>query len=109
MAKLRLHTDITLDIMDKLTTELGQAFRDFRDKVCSVYETRELPRETAKRQRRAAKKVASQLHPEASGPDQTTNQPKRANKKVILKTYHYLSHLYNFQLVSASHRKPQNC
>lgn len=85
MAKLRLHTDITLNTMDKLTTDLGQAFRDFRDKVCSGYETHELPRETAKRQRQASKKAASKDHPESSGSGRTTAGLKGTNKKVCRK------------------------
>lgn len=86
MAKLRLHTDITLNIMDKLTTDLGQAFRDFRDKVCSGYETHELPRETAKRQRQASKKATSKDQAESSGSGRTIAEPKRTNKKVRQKT-----------------------
>lgn len=85
MAKLRMHTDITLDIMDELTTKLGQAFRDFQDKVCSAYETCELPRETAKRQHQAAKKAASKGQNDGSG--QNAAQPKSASKKVSQETH----------------------
>jgi hypothetical protein len=59
LAKLRMHTDLTLDILDQLTTNLGEALRRFDESVCSAYETRELPREAASRHRRNAKKVAS--------------------------------------------------
>lgn len=66
LAKLRLHTDLTLGIMDRLTTELGQAFLEFERKVCQAFETRELPREMAARQKRhqakAARNMESQDH-----------------------------------------------
>jgi hypothetical protein len=51
-----MHTEITLDIMDKVTTELGSAFREFEMKVCPAYATRELARETTARLRRRAQK-----------------------------------------------------
>lgn len=73
--------DITLDVMDKLMTELGQAFRDFKDKVCSAYETHELPWEAAKRQCQAARKAASKNQNNMDGPVQNT-QSKSTNKKV---------------------------
>jgi len=42
LAKLRLHMDATLDIMDSVTTLLGQALRDFKMNTCSVCTTCEL-------------------------------------------------------------------
>jgi hypothetical protein len=59
LAKLRMHTDLTLEILDQLTTNLGEALRRFDESVCSAYETWELPREAASRHRHNAKKVAS--------------------------------------------------
>jgi hypothetical protein len=52
MAKLRLHSDLTLDILDDVTTALGKAFRHFQQKICPIYGTRELPREANARYRR---------------------------------------------------------
>lgn len=73
--------------MDKLTTELGQIFRDFKDKVCSAYETHELPRETARRHRRAARKATSKSQFETEGSSQSTAQSKHTNKNVCRKKY----------------------
>ena len=42
LAKLCLHTDATLDVMDSVTTLLGQALRDFKMNTCSAFTTREL-------------------------------------------------------------------
>ena len=56
LAKLRMHTDPTLDILDNVTTEMGAEFRKFTDKTCSAFDTQELPREAAARKRRNLKK-----------------------------------------------------
>lgn len=49
---MRVHTDLTLDVLDSVTTSLGQAFRDFRDKTCPEFKTRELDCEFRARVRR---------------------------------------------------------
>ncbi|KJA12762.1 hypothetical protein HYPSUDRAFT_106680, partial [Hypholoma sublateritium FD-334 SS-4] len=51
-AKLRLHTDSTLQHLEKLTTELGKLMREFRDTTESNFATFELPKEKEARQRR---------------------------------------------------------
>jgi hypothetical protein len=51
-AKLRLHTEGTLQYLDRLTTVLGQSMRKFRDITHSAFATFELPKETGARQRR---------------------------------------------------------
>ncbi|KAF7981735.1 hypothetical protein HWV62_32343 [Athelia sp. TMB] len=55
LAKLRQHHDITLDILDDVTTSLGEQFRYFAEKICPCYNTQELPREAAARERREKK------------------------------------------------------
>jgi hypothetical protein len=57
LAKLRMHSDLTLDIMDQVTTTLGYQFRTFNARVCSVYDTRELRQEVEARKRRCAKQA----------------------------------------------------
>ena len=56
LAKLRMHSDSTLLLLEELTTEFGQLIRQFRDLTCSQFKTVELSRETATRKRRGAKK-----------------------------------------------------
>jgi hypothetical protein len=51
-AKLRLHTESTLQHLEKLTTELGQLMRKFRDTTQSRFVTFELPKETGARKQR---------------------------------------------------------
>jgi hypothetical protein len=59
MAKLRMHTDFTLDIMDAATASLGEELRKFNDVTCTAFITRELEREYEARSRRQAKKAAA--------------------------------------------------
>lgn len=51
LAKLRMHRECTLDLLDNLTQEFGGLIRHFRDTTCSDYATVELPRESATRRR----------------------------------------------------------
>jgi hypothetical protein len=45
LAKLRIHNDLTLDIMDHVTRDLGVKLRAFQQKTCTAFKTRELRRE----------------------------------------------------------------
>jgi hypothetical protein len=47
LAKLRMHTDQSLDLLSLATTTLGESLRDFREKTCTMFQTRELERERA--------------------------------------------------------------
>lgn len=58
LAKLRMHSDLTLDILDQQTTDLGAQFRLFKEKVCPLYQTQELDREVGARTRRQLKDAA---------------------------------------------------
>ena len=44
LAKLRLHTDPTLDLLEAVTKEFGHLMRQFRDKTADEFNTVELPR-----------------------------------------------------------------
>ncbi|KAG6913900.1 hypothetical protein DXG01_003626 [Tephrocybe rancida] len=57
LAKARMHTDSSLDLLEALTTEFGKLLRQFRDLTCTEFATVELPGEAAARVRR---KVAAQ-------------------------------------------------
>jgi hypothetical protein len=52
LAKLRMHTDNTLSLLDTITAILGHELRRFRRVVCSAYSTKDLPKENAARQRK---------------------------------------------------------
>ncbi|KAG2105838.1 uncharacterized protein F5147DRAFT_775151 [Suillus discolor] len=58
LAKLCIHSDLTLDIFEQQTTDLGKRFRHFKEKVCPSYQTQELDHEVGARSRRQAKGAA---------------------------------------------------
>src|SRR6202011_1317659 len=72
LAKLRLHTDASLDILSQATTSLSNSLQNFQDKTCSMFQTRELKRERDARQRRSEKKTAKcGARPPATSSDST--------------------------------------
>jgi hypothetical protein len=60
-AKLRMHTDSTLDILTDLTTQLGCCLRDFVHKTCVAYETRKLQWEADAQVRKNGKNPQSSM------------------------------------------------
>ena len=59
LAKLRMQTEASLQLLENLTTEFGQLLRQFRDLTCTAFTTIELPREAAARERRKLAKNTS--------------------------------------------------
>ncbi|KAH6907330.1 hypothetical protein BKA70DRAFT_1490869, partial [Coprinopsis sp. MPI-PUGE-AT-0042] len=82
LAKLRVHTEETLERLEVVTAEFGRLMRWFRDDLCPNYDTYELPSETARRDRQAASRRAraadatAQAVPEAA--------PTQAKKRKFL-------------------------
>ena len=60
-AKLRLHTESTLQSFEVSTSELGRFLRRFRATTCEEFYTQELPSEEAARGRRRAARVRNQI------------------------------------------------
>jgi hypothetical protein len=79
LAKLRMHTDHTLNILDETTIALGQRFRGFANETCPAFDTRELQREVDARQRRQSKNK-----------DASSGMTRR-QKKFNLQTYKFHS------------------
>jgi septal ring factor EnvC (AmiA/AmiB activator) len=79
-----MHTDPTLDILSSVTTSLGNSLRTFEQKTCAAFETRELERERAARQRR--QKSATNEASESRRPT-APNSNARKPKKLNLRTY----------------------
>jgi hypothetical protein len=74
-AKLRLHTESTLNHLEQITADLGRLMRKFRDVTNSDFATFELPRESQARKRRAKGKEK-----EGSGDSASRNRkPKGLN------------------------------
>ncbi|KAG2335230.1 hypothetical protein BDR05DRAFT_1042261 [Suillus weaverae] len=74
LAKLRIHTDDSLDLLSRATRCLGQQLRKFRDSTCSVFRTMELPGEIAARQRKS-----SNLNSAGAGTEPSKARPKAFN------------------------------
>jgi hypothetical protein len=47
LAKLRMHTNSTLEHLRRLTKEFGSLMRQFRDHTCSQFNTVDLPHEVS--------------------------------------------------------------
>ncbi|GJE92524.1 hypothetical protein PsYK624_086780 [Phanerochaete sordida] len=88
LAKLRLHTDKTLQIFEATTTRLGTAVRRFA-RACASIATKELPKEVSARARRNARKSKGKEPSVAA---------ERKRKYLNLKTFkwHAIGHLPSF-------------
>ena len=71
LAKLRLHTDETLNIFEKVTRDLGSRIQYFVSDVCPYFGTKELSREAKARRRRQAQQDSIQSNqPQGATPGQ---------------------------------------
>ena len=59
LAKLRMHSDSTLTLLEDLTVKFGKLMCQFRDLTCSQFQMVELPQEEANRCRRQTKQQAT--------------------------------------------------
>ncbi|KAH7917228.1 hypothetical protein BV22DRAFT_1026772, partial [Leucogyrophana mollusca] len=85
LAKLRMHSDDTLGIMEQLTKALGAALRAFQSDTCPAFQTKELQREVEARQRR-------QLHVKSKKTlkaQSTANGPAADPSNFSLETYKF--------------------
>src|ERR1700728_719847 len=73
LAKLRMHTDQTLNILDGTTVQMGTAFHAFTDKTCPSFEMHELNHKMEAQQQRQLKQSGSKK-PEDTTPNQTQDQ-----------------------------------
>ena len=81
-AKLRVHTESSLHVLEKLTSALGTQFRQFLHKVCKRHDTHLLPKEVAARIRRAAKNK-----------NPTPSNPTTAKFHLNFYKYHAIGHV----------------
>ena len=91
LAKLRLHTETTLNELENSTIRLGECMRKFERDLCPEYNTKDLPSEQAARTRRRARKAAkssTQLPAALSSTRNTTNDANK-QRKFNLDTYKY--------------------
>ncbi|KAF8322961.1 hypothetical protein F5887DRAFT_1086897 [Amanita rubescens] len=85
LAKLRLHTETTINALEASTKRLGKSLREFKSVTCETYVTKELPSEEAARGRRESALRAKQ--PASNGPTTNTTARRKREKKFNLSTY----------------------
>lgn len=86
LAKLRQHTDMTLEYLDSVTRKLGKELRFFAAHVCPHFDAKETPQEAAARNRRILAKQKKGV----STVTASAAQPKIFNIKTI--KIHLLGH-----------------
>lgn len=90
LAKLRMHTDYTLNIFDDTTILIGAKLRAFEKKTCSAFATHELKRETEARKRRANKAQRNSTTSKADA-KRSSGSDQQLPKKFNLQTYKHHS------------------
>ncbi|KAI0027632.1 hypothetical protein K488DRAFT_60856 [Vararia minispora EC-137] len=86
LAKLRMHTDTTLRVLDNVTVLLGKELRHFADVTCAAFDTEETPGEYAARCRASSRRDAKKSG--GSGPGPPTSSFNGKKKKTFnLNTY----------------------
>ena len=79
LAKLRMHTDPTLDLLDSITTILGRKLREFRQIVCTAYLMKDLPKERAARQRKKQRDQAKTAENSTSDVHDSSSKAKSSS------------------------------
>ena len=89
LAKLRLHTDTTINSLEHSTQRLGQAIRKFESETCTQLEVRDLPAEDAARAHRKLLRLAA-----GTTASEPTMQKAKKPQEFNMKTYklHALGH-----------------
>jgi hypothetical protein len=113
LAKLRMHSDLTLNILDETTTDLGKQFRLFKESVCASYQTQELDREVDARSRRQAKEEAKRAkNSEGKGKEKAgasseqshgVHRPRQPRKKKSFNIQTYKFHVLGDYVASIRH------
>lgn len=80
LAKLRIHTETTLEWLEQCTKSFGTQIRRFQAHTCTFFDTRELPSEEAARSRKKTKKAAKNQSADLE-PRPNTETPAAVSKK----------------------------
>jgi hypothetical protein len=88
LSKLRMHSDLTLDILDAMTTDIGNQLRNFKVNVCSAFDAKELDREVNARSRRLAKEAIRQTQAGKKNKSATNGLPNDGNEQTMTVANH---------------------
>lgn len=101
LAKLRLHTETTVQDLENSTARLGDQLRDFVKTMCPEYLTYNLPSEEAAGTRRRARKAVARPPTHVyddSGSEEDEKKEKKAKKKTGKKRRTRLLSLDSYKL-----------
>jgi len=90
LAKIRIHTQSTLEHLESLTNEFGRLMRCFRDLTCSQFHTKELPCEAAaqwRAQRCAQARVSTTESQSVSEPSRSSGLATSAQRTKTLNLF----------------------
>ncbi|KAG2048985.1 hypothetical protein BDR06DRAFT_984573 [Suillus hirtellus] len=68
LVKLQMHSDLTINIMDQVTSAVSDQFHNFKAQVCSAYNTQELCQEVEARTQYHANSLKEQVAQSAGSP-----------------------------------------
>jgi hypothetical protein len=81
LAKLRMHNDLTLQVMDAATVTLGEKLRDFCQNTCTAFATKELRREfNARVRRETTGSTSNRRHTTTNAQTQDTEESCTGNQ-----------------------------
>ena len=86
LAKLRMHTDDTLELMESVTAALGNHLRAFTTETCTAFSTKELHCETEAQMRRQGRK-SLRKHGISSSQQNNAQATARKARTLNLQTY----------------------
>ena len=82
-----MHTDVTIQRLDDLTSDLGKELRQFQSDTCPAYDTHELKREMDARRRKQARQQKTTDVTTATNPGKSNASSGRMPKTFNLQTY----------------------
>jgi hypothetical protein len=85
LAKLRMHTESTVKLLELVTAMLGNHLRMFSGDTCAAFSTKELRREAEARTRRQGREAFQKLG--ISSPQKSVQTVARRAKTLNLQTY----------------------
>ncbi|GJJ13554.1 hypothetical protein Clacol_007809 [Clathrus columnatus] len=98
LAKLRMHTDTTIGLLDDLTSNLGKSLRFFQNIVCPNFETFDTPAEKAA-QARARMRTSQKAGTDISMPESRSSPKRRIFNMKTFKIHelgYYVSDILSF-------------
>jgi hypothetical protein len=95
LAKLCMHTDQTLKILDDVMTEISAEFCTFTNNTCSAFDTHKLPHKTASHKRCKMNKTNGKNGSVDSAPEPSTDISLGATNETLPKKFNLQIYKYH--------------